>query len=141
MAKLQKASRAGQSGPAAKNGGIEVVNLAAMRAARSQQQRFVVDQDGKKHYLSGLTVDSYLAMLEIDQMYRGINDSDEPGAEQQVAMMQSMRDAIQAALPEFPVGGLYFEELPVVLRAIQEAVMPGGPPAEHPGDAEPGKST
>jgi hypothetical protein len=136
MAKLQKDRRAGQSGPAAN--GIEVVNLAAMRAQRSQQPRYVVDQNGKRHALSGLTLDSYLAMLEIDQMYRTM--ADDPDNEQQAAMMQSMRDAILAALPDFPVGGLYFEELPVVLRAVQEAVMPGSM-AENASDAEPGKST
>jgi len=135
----KKARRAGDASPAAS--GTEVVNLAAMRAQRSQQPRYVTDQNGQRHYLNGLPLDSYLAMLEIDGMYREMAESGEsPDGAQQTALMQSMRDAIQAALPEFPVGGLFFEELPVVFAALQNAGMPEGV-KENGADAEPGKST
>lgn len=135
----KKARRAGDTSPAA--GGVEVVNLAAMRAQRSQQPRYVTDQNGQRHYLNGLPLDSYLAMLEIEGMYREMAESGEaPDGAQQGALMQSMRDAISAALPEFPVGGLFFEELPVVFAALQNAVMPEQI-KENGADAEPGKST
>lgn len=122
---------------------VEVLNLAAMRAARSRQRPVIVDQYDKEHDLSGLSLDAYLALLEIEGDFGNLARDEQDGKmgrDRQIALIKRMRDTITAVLPDFPAGGLYLDELYAVGQAIQRAVMPGRI-QEIEGDAEPGKST
>ena len=120
---------------------VEVLNLAAMRAARSRQRPVIVDQYNVEHDLAGLTLDAYLALLEVEQEFGDLQDEENAGKlnrQRQVALIHQMRDTITAVLPEFPAGELFLDELNMVVQAIQRAIMPSGI-REVEGDAEPGK--
>lgn len=120
-----------------------VLNLKEMRA-RASDAPVIVDFDGKKHAVTGLPIDGYLALIGVQDRYNTIAAGETRAMEELVDMIVEIKSLIESAIPGFPVGGLLLEELMMVVQAIQGAVV-GEESATTDGgaggDATPGEST
>lgn len=115
-----------------------VLNLKEMRAKRASDAPVIIDGDGNPHALVALTLDSYLALIDIMQRMQTARaegeDADNIG--KMVGIVNEMMDVVQAVLPTFPVRSLELDELLLVVNAI-ENYMPGAPAV---GGAEAGEA-
>lgn len=107
-----------------------VLNLQEMRAKRAADAAIIVDGEGNEHVLAELTLDSYLALIDIMHRLQAVRTEtpDDAGIEAMVALVREMKEVVQTVLPTFPVSGLSMDELMLVVNTI-EAHMPGSAPA------------
>lgn len=116
-----------------------VLNLKEMRAKRASDAPVIIDGDGNPHALVALTLDSYLALIDIMQRMQAARADGDDSTEnigKTVGIVNEMMDVVQAILPTFPVRSLELEELLLVVNAI-ENYMPGAPAV---GGAEAGEA-
>lgn len=119
-----------------------VLNLKEMRA-RASDAPVIVDFDGKKHAVTGLPIDGYLALIGVQDRYNTIAAGETRAVDELVDMIAEIKSLIASAIPGFPVGGLLLEELMMVVQAIQGAVVgeESGTDGGAGGEAAPGEST
>lgn len=115
-----------------------ILNLQQMRAERSVTLPVIVDFDGHEHIVMAPSVDTFIALMEIQSEFEAMKDNETSGADLslQMDMIRRLSDVITAVLPDFPVGGLQLEELMLVSQSLQISVAPDGAPDK---DAEPGE--
>ena len=115
-----------------------ILNLKEMRAEKAKQQSVVTDQNGKDHVLGGLTIGSYLDILSLEETFNSLQKDESEGSgderKDQMALIDNMKEFILGILPEFPVDGLYLDELFLVIQAIQSGITPAKE-GEDSGDA------
>lgn len=108
-----------------------VLNLQKVRAERSANAPVIVGPDGVEYPISGISLDGFLAILELQQAMAG-GDSGELAA-----LMPQIKALVSELLPGFPVGDLTLDELMLVINVIQAGTGPE--PTGDGSDDEPGE--
>lgn len=107
-----------------------ILNLREMRAKKEVEQPVITDQNGKDHPIGGLTLGSYLDILALEDAFTVLqskedSEGSEGGSKDQIALIERMKEFILSVLPEFPVNGLFLDELFLVIQAIQSEISAG----------------
>lgn len=112
-----------------------VLNLQQLRADRSAAAPVIVGPDGKEYPVSGVPLDGFLAIIEMQQAFA------EGGSARMTEIIPDVKALVESLLPGFPVGGLTMDELMAVIAAMQTEIGPqaAGPGAEGTDGDEPGE--
>lgn len=113
------------------SGRTVVLNLQKVRAEKSANAPVIVGPDGKEYPVSGIPLDGFLAILELQQAFS------EGTAENLPSILPGVKSLVSDVLPGFPVGDLTLDELMSVIGAMQVATGPEA--AEGGSDGEPGE--
>jgi hypothetical protein len=117
-----------------------VLNLQRARADRALQAPTIIAPDGTSYIIGGLTLDTYLQIIELEDALGAVTAGD-PGESEiksQAGLLVAFKGLVERAIPGFPVGDLELHEIMQVVRAIQVqgAPTPGEGGSE---EAEPGE--
>lgn len=113
----------------------KILNLQQIRSERNSQKPVIVDQNGNEHVVSGVRVKDYLALVELQESFAGLQAADGQTPDQ-TKIISAVSSLITTVIPGFPVEGLYLDELFEIANMIQESVggdnkkedAPGGQP-------------
>lgn len=112
----------------------KILNLQQIRAERNINKPVIVDQDGVEHVITGVRVKDYLALVDLQESFSKLQTTDGE-APDQTNIIDAVSTLITTVIPNFPVSGLYLDELFEIANMIQESVggdkkedAPGGQP-------------
>ena len=120
-----------------------LLNIKAIRKERESETPVIVDQNGVEHPVRGVSVDTYLQTLELEEAFTSLQELEgedmQEAGKSQTQLLILMKGLISSVLPDFPVGGLLLEELFSVVTAIQSASTDGSEDAKGAVDEELGE--
>lgn len=113
-----------------------ILNLQKMRAERDRI--VIVDPKGKEFDLSGITVDSYLQIIEYEDKFKDLDVNEGSGntLKIQEQLLEQTRNFVESIMPGFDTEDLYLDELFAVFAAIQSGIekMQGMPDNKDEGE-------
>ncbi|MCB0040694.1 MAG: hypothetical protein KDE23_13490 [Caldilinea sp.] len=108
-----------------------VLNLQKVRAERSATAPVIVGPDGVEYPIGGIPLDSFLAILELQQAMASGDSGN------LATMLPQVKALVGELLPGFPAGDLTLDELMLVINVIQAGTGPE--PTGDGSDDEPGE--